>query len=81
MTGQNPARVGITSPACHIAREVFEATAGTKAQPRDRAVQCGTATRLKREYYTLAESLHDRGYVAAHFGKWHLGLVAVDRRR
>ena len=36
-------------------------------------VQPNPTTRLKTEYRTLAETLHDAGYSTGHFGKWHLG--------
>ncbi len=38
-----------------------------------RAVNADSVTRLKSEYFTLAEALHESGYATAHFGKWHLG--------
>jgi len=73
MTGQSPARVGITSPACHVGREVFEVGVQPKAPSHEKQRSCTTVTRLKHEYYTLAEALKDAGYETGHFGKWHLG--------
>jgi len=78
MTGQSPARIGITSPACHVPTEIFKAAVQSKAAPQERQLSCISATRLKLEYYTLAEALADAGYATAHFGKWHLGREPYD---
>jgi arylsulfatase A-like enzyme len=74
MTGLYPARVGITTPCCHEPTVRLDARLAAKAQPYQRALQVVSASRLKPEYYTLAEALHDAGYATGHFGKWHLGL-------
>ncbi len=73
MTGQNPARCGITSPGCHLAQEVFKASVRTKTKANSRQLITQSATRLSTDHYTLAEALKDAGYATAHFGKWHLG--------
>jgi len=73
LTGQSPARTGITVPNCHVPQVVLQATAGKKAPPDQKAIQPEPVTRLKTEYRTLAETLKDAGYATAHFGKWHLG--------
>jgi arylsulfatase A-like enzyme len=73
LTGQSPARTGITVPNCHVPQVVLQATTGKKAPPDQKAIQPDTVTRLKTEYRTLAETLKDAGYATAHFGKWHLG--------
>lgn len=73
MTGLYPARIGITTPCCHEPEVRLEATLASKAPPYQRALQAVSASRLKTEYYTLAEALHDAGYATGHFGKWHLG--------
>jgi arylsulfatase A-like enzyme len=73
MTGLYPARVGITTPCCHEPAVRLDARLAAKAQPYQRALQVVSASRLKTEYYTLAEALHDAGYATGHFGKWHLG--------
>jgi arylsulfatase A-like enzyme len=73
LTGQSPARTGITVPNCHMPQVVLQATTGKKAPLDQKAIQPDPVTRLKTEYRTLAEALKDAGYATAHFGKWHLG--------
>jgi arylsulfatase A-like enzyme len=73
LTGLNPARIGITSPVCHEQKEQLEAAVMKAAPAGSKALGCASATRLKLEYTTLAESLKAAGYTTGHFGKWHLG--------
>jgi arylsulfatase A-like enzyme len=77
-TGLWPARIGITAPVCHVKEEKFEAAVREKAPPDQKVIVCDSATRLKLEYYTLAEALKDAGYRTGHFGKWHLGHEPYD---
>ncbi|MBM4016812.1 MAG: sulfatase [Planctomycetes bacterium] len=77
-TGLWPARIGITAPACHLPEEKFEETVGERGSPEVKVLSCASATRLKHEYCTLAEALHDAGYRTGHFGKWHLGQEPYD---
>jgi arylsulfatase A-like enzyme len=77
-TGLWPARMGITAPVCHVKEEKFEETVREKAPPSQKVLVCDSATRLKQEYYTLAEALKDAGYKTGHFGKWHLGHEPYD---
>jgi len=77
-TGLWPARIGITAPACHLPEEKFEETVAERGPPSTKVLHCASATRLKLEYYTLAEALHDAGYRTGHFGKWHLGQEPYD---
>lgn len=73
MTGLSPARTGITSPNCHLAKVVLEATTVASAAPHQKATIPDSVTRLDTRYYTLAEMFQDNGYATGHFGKWHLG--------
>lgn len=78
MTGLYPARIGITNPACHVKEEIFEEKLETKAAPNVKILQSISATRLKLEYFTLAEAVKEAGYHTGHFGKWHLGRDPYD---
>ena len=77
MTGQHPARTGITAPGCHLPRVQLE----KRLLPGDgRLLLASSVTRLEPDHHTLAEALRAAGYTTAHFGKWHLGhnLTAGD---
>jgi len=78
MTGLYPARIGITTPSCHLPEERLRETVKEKAPAMRKALDDQSATRLKLEYVTLAESLKAAGYATAHFGKWHLGPEPYD---
>jgi len=75
MTGQYPARTGITTAVGHRPplgegkpRYPEKVAASRKMiYPESRRF-------LKPEQYTLAEALRDTGYRTAHIGKWHMGL-------
>lgn len=73
LAGVYPARSGITTPSCHELRVNLEKKLITNAGPQPRALNADSLTRLKPEYFTLAETFHEAGYATAHFGKWHLG--------
>jgi arylsulfatase A-like enzyme len=73
LTGQYPARIGITIPVCHVPQVVLEKGLQQKAGPQVKVLGAESVTRLKTDYYTLAEALKDAGYATGHFGKWHLG--------
>jgi len=79
MTGLYPSRTGITSAACHLeevlTNAVLDRNAGT---PTQKMLAVKSATRLRLEYFTLAEAFRDAGYRTAHFGKWHLGREPYD---
>ena len=73
LTGQNPARTGITAPVCHVPEVKLVAGLQKAAPPTSKALQGESVTRLDTKYFTLAEALKEAGYATAHFGKWHLG--------
>lgn len=72
LVGQYPARTGITAPVCHINEIHLEKQLAPEG-PSVRVQQARSISRLKPEYFTLAEALKEEGYSTAHFGKWHLG--------
>ena len=78
LTGLHPARIGITSAAGHLAREVFEKRLRARGSENQPAIAAESVTRLKLEYFTLGEALNAAGYETAHFGKWHLGREPYD---
>ena len=73
LTGKYPARHGITTAAGHLAPRV--AAFPESAPANKQTIQPESGTFLDPAEYTLAEALHDAGYVTGHFGKWHLGLT------
>jgi arylsulfatase A-like enzyme len=73
LTGQSPARTGITTPNCHLPEVVLEASVPASGPADSHAIMPKPPTRLKTEYRTLAETLKEVGYATGHFGKWHLG--------
>lgn len=78
MTGLHPARIGITTPSCHLPQVVLEQTLQKQGPPAHKALIPNSVTRLKLEYITLGESFKAAGYRTAHFGKWHLGHEPYD---
>jgi arylsulfatase A-like enzyme len=73
MTGQNPARHGMTAPAAHLEVERFEAVASETGPPHQKSTDVRSATRLDSSLPTLGKVLANAGHATAHFGKWHLG--------
>ncbi len=73
LTGLYPARVGITTPCCHEKQVRLTETIATHAPPYEPALPMISASRLRTNFYTLAEAFHAAGYITGHFGKWHLG--------
>ncbi|MFZ9992631.1 MAG: sulfatase-like hydrolase/transferase, partial [Opitutales bacterium] len=72
LVGQYPARIGITSPVCHLPAVQLEKRL-ENGNPNARLLVANSLTRLQTEYFTLAEAFKEAGYATAHFGKWHLG--------
>jgi arylsulfatase A-like enzyme len=73
LTGQNPARIGITAPVCHVPEVKLNASVRPTAPPTAKSLICDSATRFDTNHVTLAERLKSAGYTTGHFGKWHLG--------
>ncbi len=73
LTGQTPARTGITAPSCHQPEVELKPSLAKKAPAGDKSIQCQSATRLSTDLPTLSKLIKADGYATAHFGKWHLG--------
>jgi arylsulfatase A-like enzyme len=73
LVGQYPARTGITAPVCHLPTVQLEKSLGKNENGKVRVLVAESVSRLKPEYFTLAEAFKEAGYATAHFGKWHLG--------
>jgi arylsulfatase A-like enzyme len=78
LTGLYPARIGITNPSCHLKEVILEEKLEASAPTTARVLQPISATRLKREYFSLSKALQEAGYRTGHFGKWHLGGEPYD---
>ncbi|MCF7818805.1 MAG: sulfatase-like hydrolase/transferase, partial [Kiritimatiellales bacterium] len=73
MSGQYPARIGMTAAFGHVKEVRLKAGMPESASPLFKAVTPNAVTRLDTAHYTLAEALKGAGYSTAHFGKWHMG--------
>ena len=73
LTGQTPARHGITSPMCHLEQVHIEPYLSKSSKPSSKIIDCNSASRLDNQLPTLGKLVKAKGYTTAHFGKWHLG--------
>jgi len=73
LTGQTPARNGVTAPEGHLPEVRLKASIAETAGPRSKVIIPKSATRLDTSLPTLVKLIKKKGYSTAHFGKWHLG--------
>ncbi|MGD9723475.1 MAG: sulfatase [Pirellulales bacterium] len=80
LTGQYPARLGITAPVCHQPEVRLKPSVVAKGRGNAKSLVALSANRLDTSYVTLAETLRGKGYATGHFGKWHLGREPYSAR-
>ncbi len=73
LTGQNPARTGITGACSAGSGNFLKAELLAKSPPDEKISEVRSATRLDADYYTLSKAIKAAGYATGHFGKWYLG--------
>jgi len=78
LTGQTPARLGLTDPICHLPQVVLEAKPNPSSAPGDKATTVASVSRLDTRYPTLGKLIRKAGYTTGHFGKWHLGAESYS---
>jgi len=78
MSGTWPARNGLTSAAGHLKEATYTSKLREKGKASQRTLDAISASRIKPEYYTMAEAFSDAGYATAHIGKWHIGDEPSD---
>lgn len=73
LTGQTPARTGLTAPTAHLGKVKLKASLNNSTGPANKSVILESVTRLDTVLPTLGKQFKKAGYQTAHFGKWHLG--------
>ena len=75
LTGQTPARHGISTPTAHIKQKTvsFTPTLKPAAPPGSKAIGINSVGPLNPALPTLGKLIQQHGYATGHFGKWHLG--------
>ena len=74
LTGKHPARLGITTPVCHLPPLPDQPLLAETGPPHRKMIIPRSRRFLPPGEYTIAEALRDAGYKTAHIGKWHLGI-------
>ncbi len=62
LTGQTPARHGITTPGCHLKKELLKPVVAKSAAPSSRSIDLTSATRLRTDLPTLGKMFKEAGY-------------------
>lgn len=73
LTGQTPARNGVTAPQAHLPEVRLKASIAETSGSKNKIIIPESATRLDTSLPTLGKLIKKKGYSTAHFGKWHLG--------
>lgn len=74
LTGKWPARLRITTPACHLRPLPDQPLLPDRAPPHVKTIFPRSKRFLPPDERTIAEVLKQLGYRTAHIGKWHLGI-------
>lgn len=75
LTGLEPGRLRLTTPACHSPKVSLEPKETHTANPHFKATITQTCTRLSNSYTTIGDVFKHLGYQTAFMGKWHLGRL------
>ena len=77
ISGQNPARLGLTQARTHLAAANAELRAYpiNRDRPGDKSLFVQSAGALDSNMPSLPRLIRDAGYATGHFGKWHLGFT------
>ncbi|NJM37731.1 MAG: sulfatase-like hydrolase/transferase [Akkermansiaceae bacterium] len=81
LTGQSPARTGITGVRSTGSDPFLKAELLDQAPPEQKVREVRSATRLRADSYTLGKAMKAAGYATGHFGKWELGAGKKFRAR
>ncbi|MEE2639326.1 MAG: sulfatase [Planctomycetota bacterium] len=73
LTGLHPARLGLTTPSCHLPQVILKASQGKRVNGNMPSCPNLSVSRLDTQYWTLGKAFRKAGYATGHFGKWHLG--------
>ncbi len=73
LTGQDPARIRLTTPGGHLPPNPDKDLSAKKGAPWQKVATPASRTFLSTDQFTIAEALKENGYTTAHIGKWHLG--------
>jgi len=78
ISGTWPARNGLTSAAGHLKEATYKSVLTQESDPKKKAIEAISASRINPEYFTLGEAFKEGGYTTAHIGKWHIGDKPSD---
>lgn len=73
LTGQYPARLGLTAPVGHLPEVRLTPSVAPRGPETNKCLAVNSSTRLDTRLVTLSEVFKAGGYATGHFGKWHLG--------
>lgn len=76
-----PTRAALMSGQYYPRQPVYTVSTGARGKEENRKlIPLENGNGIPSSIYTMAEALRDAGYVAGHFGKWHLGPVSPSEQ-